>query len=60
MGFETANVHLGTAGAKRIIGKHLAEFTPKLLRQAAMTMQESLEKDFRKWRKRGTPAKRGG
>ena len=51
MGFETANVHLGTSRARRMIGKHLAEFSSKTLRLAATTMQKTLEKDFRRWRK---------
>jgi hypothetical protein len=51
MGFETANVHLGTPDARRAIGRHLADFSSKALRQAATAMQESLEKDFRRWGK---------
>jgi hypothetical protein len=50
MGFETANVHLGTAGARRTIARHLAKFTKKELRNAATTMKDALAKDFRRWR----------
>jgi len=49
MGFETANVHLGTAGGRRSIARHLADFTKKELRKAATTMSDALAKDFRHW-----------
>jgi hypothetical protein len=51
MGFETANVHLGTPGAARAIGKHLKVFSSKQLRTSAIAMHETLEKDFRRWKK---------
>lgn len=53
MGFETANVHLGTAGARRAILRHLGDFTRKELRKAAMKMRNAVAKDFLKWRKNG-------
>jgi hypothetical protein len=49
MGFETANVHLGTPGARRSIARHLADFPKKELRKAATTMLESIANDFRRW-----------
>jgi hypothetical protein len=49
MGFETANVHLGTAGGRRSIAQHLVDFTKKELRKAATTMSDALAKDFRHW-----------
>jgi hypothetical protein len=51
MGFETANVHLGKAGVKQSLVRHLAEFSKKELRKAATTMKEALAKDFQCWRK---------
>jgi len=51
MGFETANVHLGAAGARRSIARHLADFQKKELRKAATTMQDALARDFRLWRR---------
>jgi hypothetical protein len=51
MGFETANVHLGTAGARRSIAQHLVNFPKKELRKAATTMRDALAKDFGRWRK---------
>jgi len=51
MGFETANVHLGTAGARRIISKHLANFSKGELRKAALAMKEFVEKDYKDWRR---------
>lgn len=51
MGFETANVHLGTAGAGRSIKRHLGDFTKQELRKSATEMQDTLAKDFRCWKK---------
>jgi Uncharacterized protein conserved in bacteria (DUF2252) len=51
MGFETANVHLGTAGARRSIGRQLEGFSKKELRNSATEMKDALTKDFRRWRK---------
>jgi hypothetical protein len=51
MGFETANVHLGTPGAHKLIARHLADFAKKELRESAATMRDALAKDFRRWRK---------
>jgi hypothetical protein len=49
MGLETANVHLGSAGARRSIARHLAEVPKKELRKAATLMSDALAKDFRCW-----------
>jgi hypothetical protein len=51
MGYETANVHLGTPGARRSITRNLKEFTRKQLRNAATAMRDALTIDFRRWRK---------
>ena len=50
MGFETANVHLGTAHARRSILKHLGEFSKNELKKAALITIAALLKDFRKWK----------
>ena len=52
MGFETANVHHGSAAARRAVRKHLADFSRSEFRKAAITMKESLEKDFGRWQSR--------
>jgi hypothetical protein len=51
MGFETANVHLGTTSARRSILNHLADAPKGWLRKAAIRMQACLQKDFRRWEK---------
>jgi hypothetical protein len=51
MGFETANVHLGAAGASQSIKRHLADFSKKELRKAATAVRDALANDFRSWRK---------
>jgi len=52
MGFETANVHLGAAGAGQSITRHLKDFSRKNLRAAATKMIDWLDEDFRDWKKR--------
>ena len=49
MGYETANVHLGVAAARRSIARHLVDFRKKNLKKSATLMKEVLEKDFRCW-----------
>jgi hypothetical protein len=49
MGFETANVHLGTASAWRSITKHLKDYSKNGIRESAVAMKELLEKDYRRW-----------
>jgi hypothetical protein len=50
MGWETANVHLGSAKADTLL-KDLDRRRGKWLRQAARTMYEQLMKDWKEWRK---------
>jgi hypothetical protein len=50
MGFETANVHHGSSAARRSIAKHLKSLSRTEVRNAAIAMKKSLEKDFRRWR----------
>lgn len=51
MGFETANVHLGNRSARQSIARHLADYSNKKLRKAAVGMMDSLAKEFRCWQK---------
>jgi hypothetical protein len=51
MGFEIANIHLGTSGALRSIKKHMADSPKNALRKAAIAMHEKIAKDFRHWRR---------
>ncbi|MGA2585066.1 MAG: DUF2252 family protein [Tepidisphaeraceae bacterium] len=51
MGFETANVHLGSADADKSIARHLEDFSKKDLRKSATTMQDLLAKDFQRWKR---------
>jgi uncharacterized protein (DUF2252 family) len=53
MGYELANVHLGTHGASARIRADLRRYKPKWLRQAAETMTEATLADW-KGRKRKT------
>jgi hypothetical protein len=51
MGWETANVHLGSAGKVRPILADLAERKGNWLASAAARMAQAVERDWRKWRK---------
>lgn len=53
MGWETANVHLGSQGAKPDIQRHLRKQPTGWLHAAARKMAKGVEKDFRTWRKSG-------
>jgi hypothetical protein len=50
MGFETANVHLGTAGAAKAIQRDLAKRPADWLHEAATAMVKATTKDWREWR----------
>jgi len=52
MGWEVANVHLGTRGAARIIPRDLSKRKSNWLRDATELMTEAVEKDWKDWRKR--------
>ncbi len=52
MGFETANVHLGTLRTRRAVVNHLADFRKNDLRKAAAFMRDILVKAFDRWRRR--------
>ena len=51
MGWETANVHLGTHKAIRAIQRDLATRKPKWLHRAAKQMTRVTISDWREWRK---------
>jgi hypothetical protein len=53
MGFETANVHLGTVKAS-VLGRDLAKRASGWLHRAAEEMFESTERDWEDWRKHRT------
>jgi hypothetical protein len=50
MGFEIANVHLGSAKAAKAISSDLRKRPENWLHQAAAKMVESTVKDWREWR----------
>lgn len=50
MGWETANVHLGTREARRDISRHLDRLKPVQLLSAAKDMAKAVTKDWREWR----------
>ena len=56
MGWETANVHLGTPGAARRILPHLRRLPPTWLRDAAREMAGAIADDAALWRRRGRRA----
>ena len=51
MGWETANMHLGTPGERRRILKDLGKRKGNWLTSSAERMGETLEHDWRRWRK---------
>ncbi len=53
MGFETANIHLGTRSARKPILRHLKKQKGKWLHAAADAMLEAVRSDWETWRKDG-------
>jgi hypothetical protein len=51
MGFETANIHLGTKGAAKRISAALKKLPPRWLHDAAEIMMLATVKDWRAWKK---------
>jgi hypothetical protein len=51
MGFETANVHLGTPGAAKTILRDLGKRSSDWLHKAATAMVKATVQDWREWRK---------
>ncbi len=50
MGWETANVHLGTAGARKAISHHLDRLKPVELLSAGKDMAKAVTRDWRSWK----------
>jgi hypothetical protein len=53
MGWETANIHLGTVDSQRFIRRHLTRLKPNWLLAAAKDMEKAVSSDWRDWRKSG-------
>jgi hypothetical protein len=53
MGWETANVHLGSQAAIKSIRKHLSKQKPNWLYTAASEMAGAVRQDWEAWRKSG-------
>jgi hypothetical protein len=53
MGWETANIHLGTNPARRLILKHLQKQKAKWLHEAAEDMVKAVQADWKIWKKDG-------
>ncbi|HYL95090.1 MAG TPA: DUF2252 family protein [Terriglobales bacterium] len=51
MGWETANIHLGSANAQKHIGRHLNRLKPNWLLNAAKEMAEAVTGDWHSWKK---------
>jgi len=51
MGWETANIHLGSRGARKSIRRHLDRLKPDFLVRAAEDMVKAVNKDWRDWKK---------
>lgn len=51
MGYETANIHLGTKNAAELIVKDLESRDPNWLSDAAKSMTKSIEEDHADWKK---------
>jgi Uncharacterized protein conserved in bacteria (DUF2252) len=53
MGWETANIHLGTPSARKSITRHLHKQKAKWLHAAAADMLEKVRDDWDVWKKKG-------
>ncbi len=53
MGWETANIHLGTPSARKLIVRHLHKQKGKWLHAAAANMLEHVRDDWNVWKKKG-------
>jgi len=51
MGFETANIHLGTKRAIKNVRRDLAKRKPGWVHEAAKKMVNAVQKDWEEWRK---------
>jgi len=53
MGWETANIHLGTRSARKAILRHLSKQKGKWLHKATLAMAEAVREDWKDWKKDG-------
>jgi hypothetical protein len=53
MGWETANIHLGTPSARKLVLRHLARQKGKWLHQASEAMLRAVREDWEVWKKKG-------
>ncbi len=53
MGWETANIHLGTPPARKLILRHLEKQKGKWLHEAAAAMLAAVRSDWEAWKKKG-------
>jgi len=53
MGWETANIHLGTPSARKLILRHIDKQKGKWLHHAAEAMLQSVRSDWEVWKKKG-------
>ena len=53
MGWETANIHLGTPSARKLILRHLVKQKAKWLHHAAEAMLQATRADWKVWKKKG-------
>jgi hypothetical protein len=53
MGWETANIHLGTPSARKLILRHLAKQKGKWLHHASEAMLQAVRADWDVWKKKG-------
>ncbi|HEY4186562.1 MAG TPA: DUF2252 family protein [Polyangia bacterium] len=60
MGFETANIHLGTPGARVAISRDLKRRPSDWLHQAAKPFAEAVTTDWLAWKSRGQRRRRPG
>jgi hypothetical protein len=53
MGWETANIHLGTPSARKLVLHHIDKQKPKWLHHAAEAMLQAVRDDWEVWKKKG-------
>ncbi|MGH9496244.1 MAG: hypothetical protein ACRD3B_14690 [Candidatus Sulfotelmatobacter sp.] len=53
MGSETANIHVGTNNARKVILGHMQKLERKWLHYATEAMIQSVREDWETWKKHG-------
>src|SRR5208282_1652685 len=53
MGFETANIHLGSTSARKPILRHIQRQKARWLHKATLEMAEAIREDWTSWKKQG-------